>query len=106
MADNLVRLDLSRFSARDARKIDELGDKMRLLHRWFRCERASEPGGEAFAVYSGDRGPRRYSSYRIVRYEDGAYGLLEGDGGECLATGRTIDDVIDAIPDDFYYPKR
>ncbi len=58
MADNLVRLDLSRFSARDARKIDELGDKMRLLHRWFRCERASEPGGEAFAVYSGDRGPR------------------------------------------------
>ncbi len=106
MADNLVRLDLSRFSARDIRKIDELGDKMRLLHRWFRSERLSDAGGEAYAIYSGDRGPRRYSSYRIVRHQDGAYGLREGDGGKALATGRTIDEVIDAIPGDFYDPVR
>ncbi len=106
MADNLVRLDLSRFTARDIGKIDELGAKMRLLHRWFRSERLSDAAGESFAIYSGDRGPRRYSSYRIVRHQDGAYGLSEGDGGKPLATGRTIDEVIDAIPGDFYYPER
>ncbi len=106
MADNLVRLDLSRFTARDVRKIGELGDKMRLLHRWFRCERLDGPDGEAFAIYSGDRGPRRYASYRIMRHEDGAYGLVEGDGGKVLAEGRTIDEVIDAVPGDFYYPRR
>ena len=39
MGDNLVRLNLSRFTARDVRKIGELGDKMRLLHRWLRCYR-------------------------------------------------------------------
>ncbi len=106
MTDNLVRLDLSRFTARDIRKIDELGAKMRLLHRWFRGERMSGAAGEAFAIYSGDRGPRRYSSYRIVRHEDGEYGLHEGESGKALARGRTIDVVIDAIPGDFYYPER
>ncbi len=106
MADNLVRLDLSRFTARDVRKIGELGDKMRLLHRWFRCERRHGPDGEAFAIYSGDRGPRRYASYRIVRHEDGTYGLIEGDSDAALADGRTIDEVIDALPSDFYYPER
>ncbi len=106
MADNLVRLDLSRFTARDVRKIGELGDKMRLLHRWFRCERLDGSDGEAFAIYSGDRGPRRYASYRIVRHEDGTYGLIEGDGDKPLADGRTIDEVIDALPGDFYYPER
>ena len=106
MADNLVRLDLSRFTARDVRKIGELGDKMRLLHRWFRCERLGGSDGEAFAIYSGDRGPRRYASYRIVRHEDGTYGLIEGDGDKPLADGRTIDEVIDALPGDFYYPER
>ncbi len=106
MADNLVRLDLSRFTARDVRKIGELGDKMRLLHCWFRRERRDGADGEGYAIYSGDRGPRRYASYRIVRREHGAYGLVEGDGGKELAEGRTIDEVIDAIPGDFYYPER
>ena len=106
MADNLLRLDLSRFSARDMRKIGELGDKMRLLHRWFRSERLDAPEGDAVAIYSGDRGPRRYASYRIVRRRDGAYALLNGDGAEILATGRTIDATIDAIPGDFYHTKR
>ena len=106
MADNLVRLDLSRFTARDVRKIGELGDKMRLLHRWFRCERLDGSDGEAFAIFSGDRGPRHYASYQIVRHEDGSYGLVGGDGDTALADGRTIDEVIDAIPDDFYYPER
>ena len=41
-----------------------------------------------------------------MRHEDGTYGLREGDGGKALATGRTIDEVIDAIPGDFYYPER
>ncbi len=106
MADNLVRIDLSRFTARDFRKIGELGDKMRLLNSWFRREREDGPAGDAFAIYSGDRGPRRYAGYRIMRHEDGAYGLVEGDGGKLLTEGRTIDAVIDAIPDDFYYPER
>ena len=106
MADNLVRLDLSRFTARDVRKIGELGDKMRLLQRWFRCEQLYGPDGEAFAIYSGDRGPHRYASYRIVRHEGGKYGLIEGDGGKPLADGRTIDEVIDGLPGDVYYPER
>ncbi len=106
MADNLLRLDLSRFTSRDVDKIDRLGDKMRLLHRWFRRERLDDAGGEAFAIYSGDRGKRRYASYRIVRHADGAYGLLDGDRGTALADGRTIDEVIDALPSDFYYPER
>ena len=106
MADNLVRLDLSHLTSRDLRKIDEIGDKMRLLHRWFRSHRVGATDGEAYAIYSGDRGPRRYASYRIVRRRDGVYGLLDGDGGTALAEGRTIDAIIDAIPDDFYYPER
>ncbi len=104
MADNLVRHDLSRFTARDVGKIGDLGDKMRLLHRWFRRERQDGPDGDAVAIYSGDRGPRRYAGYRIMRHEGGAYRLVEGDGGKLLAEARTIDAVIDAIPDDFYYP--
>ena len=106
MGDNLVRLNLSRFTARDVRKIDELGDKMRLLHRWFRCDRLAGSDGDSFVIYSGDRGPRRYASYQIMRYEDGSYGLSEGNGGKALADGRTMDEVIDALPDDFYYPER
>ena len=106
MADNLVRLDLSRFTARDLRKIHRLGDKMRLLHRWFRGDRITGRDGDGFAIYSGDRGPKPYASYRIVRFADGAYGLLDGISGDALATGRTVDAVMEAIPDDFYYPGR
>ena len=106
MTDNLVRLDLSRFTTRDVRKIGELGDKMQLLHRWFRYERLDGADGEAFKIYSGDRGPRRYASYQISRREDGTYQLIEGDNGTQLAHGRTIDEVIDALPGDFYYPER
>ena len=106
MADNLVQLDLSRFTARDVRKIGELGHKMRLLHRWFRCERLADANGDSFKVYSGDRGPRRYANYRISRHADGTYSLTDGDDGVELARGRTIDVVIDALPNDFYYPKR
>ena len=32
--------------------------------------------------------------------------LLDGDHGTALADGRTIDEVIDALPGDFYYPER
>ena len=106
MGNNLVRLNLSRFTSRDIRKIDELGEKMRLLHRWFRCERLDSSVGEAFVIYSGDRGPRRYASYQIIRHEDGSYDLSQGNGGKSLAGGRTMDEIIDALPDDFYYPQR
>ena len=106
MTDNLVRLDLSRFTARDVRKIGELGDKMRLLHRWFRCDRHDGSDGESFRIYSGDRGPRRYASYEISRRQDGTYRLTGGDDGEELRRGRTIDEVIDALPSDFYYQVR
>ena len=41
-----------------------------------------------------------------MRYGDGSYGLSEGNGGKVLADGRTMDEVIDALPDDFYYPER
>ena len=106
MEDNLVRLKLSRFTSRDIRKIGKLGDKIRLLHRWFRCEQLDRSDGETFVIYSGDRGPHRYASYRITRHEDGTYDLSEGYGDKSLAGGRTIDEVIDALPDDFYYTKR
>ena len=106
MTDNLVHLDLSRFTARDVRKIGELGNKMRLLHRWFRFERVDGSDGQAFKIYSGDRGPRRYASYQLARLEDGTYCLIEGDNGDELARGRTIDEMIDALPNDFYYPER
>jgi len=106
MTDKLVRLDLSRFTARDIRKVGELGDKMRLLHRWFRSERVDGADGQAFKVYSGDRGPRQYASYQFSRRDDGTYRLIEGDSGEELARSRTIDGVIDALPSDFYYPER
>ena len=103
MGDNLVRLNLSRFTSRDIRKLGELGEKMRLLHRWFRCERLDLLDGETFVIYSGDRGPRRYASYQITRHEDGTYGLSEGYGGKSLTGHRTMDEVIKALPDDFYY---
>ena len=106
MGDNLVRLNLSRFTSRDIRKLWELGEKMRLLHRWFHCERIDRSDGEAFVIYSGDRGPRRYVSYRITRYQNGTYDLSKGCRDKSLAGGRTMDEVIDALPDDFYYTER
>ena len=54
--DNLVSLDLSPFSRADLGKIAKLGDKLRLLYRWFRSERVSEAGLDRYFLYSGSRG--------------------------------------------------
>ena len=103
MADKLVRLDVSRFSKSDVHKVQALGDKLKLMRRWFRCERRQESGHDCFVVYSGDRGPTPYSLYHIVRNADGSYNLVDPKRAKTLASARTIDVVIDALPNDFYY---
>jgi hypothetical protein len=103
MSDNLVPLDMSAFSRADLEKITALGEKQRLLYRWFRYERKTEPGCDRIFLYSGARGRNPYASYCVARHRDGHYELLNGRARESLATGRTLDDAIAAIPDDFYY---
>lgn len=103
MSNNLVQLDFSAFSRSDLEKIEALGDKLRLLYRWFRFEHKSEPGRDRCFIYSGSRGRTPYASYRLERHRDGRYELLDNRGETSLATGRTLDEVIAAIPDDFYY---
>jgi hypothetical protein len=105
MADKLVRLDVSRFSKADVGKVQALGDKLRLMRRWFRCERRHEAGVDRFALYSGDRGPARYAHYELVRNADGSYALLDPRARRAIATARTIDAAIDALPEDFYYSR-
>jgi hypothetical protein len=106
MTNNLVQLDLSRFSRSDIAKIENLGQKLRLMHRWFRFERREEDtgdGGDGYLLYSGDRGPRNYVSYGIHRLYDGAYELRDPRRKTVLASARSIDEVIDALPEDFFY---
>jgi hypothetical protein len=105
MAENLVRLDLGRFTAADVSKILGLQAKLRLMHRWFRHERKSQDGTETIVIYSGDRGPTPYASYRFVRHRDGRYELVNARTQASLAKGRTIDAVMQALPDDFFYAK-
>ena len=105
MSDNVVALDLARFTAADARKIEELQQKVWMMRRWCRFDRIEKDGAEAIHLYSGDRGPQPYASYRLSRSKTGAYDLFDGRSGEKLAMGRTIDDVIDALPEDFYYAR-
>jgi len=109
MAENLVRLDLSRFSQSDIAKIDNIGRKLRLMHRWFRHEHREEDngdGGNCYVIFSGDRGPRNYVSYNIRRLYDGGYELRDPRRMELLASSRDIDTVIASIPDDFFYTSR
>ena len=105
MADKLVRLDVSRFSKTDVGKVQALGDKLKLMRRWFRCERRQATGVDRFALYSGDRGPTRYAHYDLTRNADGSYSLVDPRAARTLASARTIDVVIDALPDDFYYSR-
>lgn len=99
-----VRLDLAQLTERDLKKIAALGDKVRLTHRWYRSERSAD--GAGVTVYSGDRGPLPYASYRIARQPDGTYQLTDARSGTLLAAGRTIDAVVAALPDDFFYATR
>jgi len=112
MADNLLKLDLSRFTRSDVSKIHRLQGKLRLMHRWFRCERIDpeNPGNQGeidtFAIYSGDRGPKQYVCYHINRLADGAYELRRPPSETPIARGRALDSVIAALPDDFFYTPR
>jgi hypothetical protein len=105
MTDNLVRLDVSRFSKSDVSKVQALGDKLKLMRRWYRCERQQGSGHDRFVVYSGDRGPTPYSVFHIVRNPDGSYALFDPKADKTLVSARTIDAVIDALPNDFYYSR-
>lgn len=101
--DNLVQLDRSPFSQSDLKKIQALGEKQKLMYRWFRSERITQPGLDQFKVYSGTRGTTPYAAYRVERYRDGLYKLFNQRTDEPLAEDRTIDAVLDKLPDDFYY---
>ena len=101
--DNLITLDLSPFSRADIGKIAALGDKMRLLYRWFRSERVSEVGLDCCFLYSGARGRAPYASYLVERHRDGRYRLVNQRKEEDICWGRTLDEVLDALPEDFYY---
>lgn len=101
--DNLVQLDLSPFSPADLKKIEALGEKQKLLYRWFRSERITQPGLDLYKVYSGARGRTPYAAYRVERYSDGTYRLLNQRTDEVLAEDRTLAAVLDKLPDDFFY---
>jgi len=103
MTDNLVALDLSRFTSSDLEKLSDLQKKLMGMRRWCRYERTSNNGREAYLLYSGDHGPRPYAIYRITRRESGSYLMEHGRSDTFVAEGRTIDHVIAALPDDFYF---
>ena len=100
---NIVTLDMAKLTRRDVDKIDSLSAKLKLMHRWYRCERWLDQGLDQVAIFSGDRSNTPYASYRIARQNDGAYLLSDHRTGRVLASGRSIDPIIDAIPNDFYY---
>lgn len=105
MNDNLVTLDLRRFTQADHQKITELREKLLMMRRWCRCERIDKDGWQMYMLYSGDRGPQAYASYVISRRENGAYILQDARSQAPIADGRTIDAVIEALPEDFYFTK-
>lgn len=102
-SDNLVPLDLSPLSRADLDKVVRLGEKQRLLYRWFRSERVTEPGCDQCLIYSGARGRTPYAAYRVMRLRDGHYELADHRTGATIARGRTIDEIIDRLPEDFFY---
>ena len=103
MSENLIELDLSRFTRSDRDKIRELGNKLKLMRRWFRHEVARTEEGDVVQLYSGNRGPAQYAHYRIMRDHAGGYTLFRGATEEQILEARTIDAVIEVIPDDFFY---
>lgn len=100
---NVVQLDLSRFSDSDVQAILALGEKQKLLYRWFRTERNTEAGLDQYCIYSGARTKTPYAAYRIERHRDGEYRLCRHKTDEELIRSRSIHAVIEAIPDDFFY---
>lgn len=105
MNAELITLDLTRFTHADLQKLEGLKKKVFTMRRWCRYERIVKAGREMYALYSGDRGPQAYASYVVARRENGAYILQDGRSEAPIADGRTIDTVIDALPEDFYFTK-
>lgn len=103
--DNLVTLDLTRFTPADIQKLADLRDKVVLMRRWYRYERIERNGREYYILYSGDHGPQAYASYVVSRRENGSYALQDARSEAPIADGRTIDSIIDALPEDFYFTK-
>jgi len=101
--DNLIQLDRSPFSQADLKKIQALGEKQKLMYRWFRSERISQPGLDQFKLYSGTRGRNPYAAYRVERNGEGIYRLFSQRTDEMLGEDRTIHVVLDKLPDDFFY---
>ena len=101
--DNIVELDLSPFSKDDIEKVKALGIKQKLCHRWFRYHRITEVGLDQILLYAGSRGRSPYSSYRVDRYRDAQYSLVSQRTEETIVTGRTIESVLNYLPDDFFY---
>lgn len=101
----LVALDMSRFSCGDITKMENLGEKQRLLYRWFRLERSTEPALDQCVMYSGARGISPYAAYRVARHRDGRYELFNQRSGDSILKGRTLDSVLKALPEDFYYSR-
>ncbi|MEK9683787.1 MAG: hypothetical protein VW226_04500 [Rhodospirillaceae bacterium] len=102
-SDNVITLDLSRFTDTDIAAVKSLGEKQRLLYRWFRSERKTEVGLDVYMIYSGTRSQTPYAAYRIERHREGVYHLFNQRTDEKIKTGRRIMEIIDSIPDDFYY---
>lgn len=105
MNDNLITLDLTRFTPADIQKLEDLRNRVVMMRRWYRYERIEKNGREFYALYSGDSGPHAYASYVISRRENGSYALQDGRNDAPIADGRTIDAVIEALPEDFYFTK-
>jgi hypothetical protein len=105
MNDNLVALDLSRFTSSDLGKLSDLRKKLMGMRRWCRYERTVQDGRDSYLLYSGDHGPQPYAIYRITRRDGGGYLLEDGRTDSFIAEGRTIDHVIAALPDAFYFTK-
>ncbi len=103
MNENVVNLDLSRFSETDVKKIQALQNKVRLMRRWCRCDQVKENGRESFLLYSGDNGPKPYVTYRISKRSNGKYIIKDEAEGIVIGTVQTMDNVIDLIPDNFYF---
>jgi hypothetical protein len=102
MADNLVPLDLTRFTIADAEKVTALQQKLWLLRRWCRCDLLTRDGRDEYLLYSGDRGRQPSARYTVRRTAEGRYVLLDGRTGRLLHEGRTMAGAIDALPEDFY----
>jgi len=101
--NNIVELDLSPFSKEDIEKIKALGIKQKLCYRWFRYHRKTETGLDQILLYAGSRGRTPYSSYRVDRYRNAQYSLVNQRTGETIVNGRTIESVLGYLPDDFFY---